>query len=110
MITYLDLATYLPDAAFDSPDPDQLLFNFAVLNPSNPSDSMAEALAKFLDAIAKLTAEINANRAKQTPPLKPIDFCTKAYIGTPEDPKLQYSLTFPVDINSFVENVVDPTA
>lgn len=108
MITYLDIAARLPVGTFDSPQDDQLLFNFALLNPSRPEESMVKALAEFLDAAARLTEEINISRANQTPPLPPIDFCTKSYIGTPEKPKLQYAVTLPVDTNSFVNNVLDP--
>lgn len=110
MISYLDLAARLPLGTFDSPVAGQLLFNFALLNPSAPEDSMVKALAEFLDALTKLTTEINESRAKLNPPLKPIDFCTKSYIGTPDAPQLQYSLTFPVNTGSFVDNVVDPSA
>ena len=108
MITYLDLASRLPAGAFDSPQADQLLFNFALLENSAPTDSMVKALAEFLDAMARLTEEINLSRAQQTPPLLPIDFCSKSYIGTPERPKLQYSITLPINVGSFVENVLDP--
>lgn len=108
-ISYLDLAARLPVGTFDAPATDQLLFNFGLLEPSSPSDSMVKALAEFLNALATLTDEINESRAKQNPPLKPLDFCTKSYVGTTEAPKLQYTLVFPVDVDSFVNNVVDPT-
>jgi hypothetical protein len=109
MISYLDLAARLPLGAFDSPATNELLFNFGVLNPSDPSESMIKALAEFMDALARLNREINEARAKQNPPLKPLSFCLRDYVGTPDNPQLQYTLTFPVNRDSFVENVLDPT-
>lgn len=110
MISYLDLASRLPFGAFDSPETNRLIFDFGILHPSAPSESMIKALAEFLDAVARLNAEINESRVKQNPPLKPLNFCLKDYVGTPDAPQLQYTLLFPVDRNSFVENVIDPSA
>jgi hypothetical protein len=109
MITYLDLARHFPTGTFDAPTDEQLLFNFALLEPSQPTDSMVRGLAQFLDGLYLCNQRINSERAQKNPPLPPIDFCLKTYTGTPENPNIQYALVFPVDVKSFVEIVIDPT-
>lgn len=109
MISYLDFAAHLPLGAFDAPTSDELLFNFALLEPSTPSDSMIKGLAHFLDALHHCNVRINEERASQNPPLQPIFFCVKSHTGSPQSPNIQYSITFPVDSQGFVGIVTDPT-
>jgi hypothetical protein len=106
MISYLDFAQYLPTGAFDAPTPDQMLFNFATLHSSNPSDSLVHGLAEFLNALAKLNEERNASLPLDS---EPLDFCVKSYVGTPSTPQLRYTLTFPINVEEFVQIVSDPT-
>lgn len=106
MISYLDFVPHLPPGTFDSPTPAQLFFNFALLHPSAPSDSLIHGLAKFLESLSELNDERNANRP---PDSEPLDLCVKSQVGTPATPRLRYTITFPVDVKSFVEIVADPT-
>ncbi len=109
MITYLDLGASFPTGTFDAPTENDLLFNFALLDPALPSDSIVKGLAQFLDGLYYCNQRINEDRSKANPPLPPIFFCLKTHTGTPEAPNIQYSVVFPVDVESFVAIVVDPT-
>lgn len=110
MITYNALSEHLPAGSFEYVGANQLKFNFSQLGGSNsPDDSMMKGLAKFLDGLDALTKAINADRARQNPPLPPINFCSKDLVGTPDMPAIQYSIWMEVDVTSFINNLVDPT-
>lgn len=109
MIRYLDVAAHLPLGTFDAPTENELLFNFALLEPGLPTDSIVKGLAQFLDGLHDCNKKINEERSKLNPPQPPIFFCLKTYTGTPEAPNIQYALTFPVEVDKFVEIVNDPT-
>jgi hypothetical protein len=109
MISYLDLAASFPPGTFDAPTESDLIFNFSLLDPVLPGDSIVKGLAQFLDGLYFCNQKINEERSKANPPQPPIFFCLKTHTGTPEAPNVQYSVVFPVDVASFVDIVVDPT-
>ncbi|MEH2250069.1 hypothetical protein [Nostoc sp.] len=112
MISYSAIADYLPSNSLEFVGTGQVKLNLNQItgNSLTLDASAIEGILKILEALALYTDAVNTERAAATPPLAPIEFCEKHLTGTPDAPNFQYVVTASINSQSFINNVVDPTA
>lgn len=111
-LTFQALADILPAAAVEFVGNNQLKINFSQLTGDqdlNFDSSLVKGVVQLLQGLAKLTDQINQQRASQTPPLPSINFVSQELEGTPQKPKYVFTLEVAVDTKAFVSSLVDPT-
>lgn len=110
MITFNNLATYLPTGAIEFVGNNQVKINFNLLTGQaiNLDSSALKGLAILLDSLASMTDAINHQRASATPPIAPITFVSKTLGGTVTNPQMDFAVTLNSS-HDFVNNLVDPT-
>ncbi|MEH2392602.1 MAG: hypothetical protein V7K21_13430 [Nostoc sp.] len=112
MITYSELSTSLPAGSLEFVGNSQVKLNFNQITGDNLTfnTSAIKGILKFLEALAEFTVAINTARAAASPPLAPIELCEKHLTGTIDAPTFQYVVVVGIDPESFINNVIDPTA
>ncbi|MEH2467516.1 hypothetical protein [Nostoc sp.] len=111
MITYSQIAAYLPTSSVEFVGNNQVKLNLnQITGDSLTLDAGAiKGILKFLEALSQMTIAINTARAAANPPLPPIELCEKHLAGTVDAPTFQYVVVVGIDPNSFINNVIDPT-
>lgn len=109
-ITYTTLGEHLPPGAIEFVGANLVKFNFSTITnePIDLDSPALEGIVKFLDGLSNLNKAINEER--KTTNQEPIDFCIKSLTGTPDSPQISYVVTLDINTQSFVDNLVDPTA
>ncbi|MEH2425867.1 MAG: hypothetical protein V7K48_34700 [Nostoc sp.] len=112
MITFSAIAAYLPPGSLEFVGNNQVKLNLnQITGDSLTLDASAvKGVLKILEALTQLTLAINTARAAANPSLAPIEFCEKHLAGTVDAPNFQYIVTVGINPQSFINNVVDPTA
>jgi hypothetical protein len=112
-LTFQALADKLTPGAIEFVGNNQLKLNFSQLTGDEDLDfesSFVEGVVQFLQGLAELTDQINQQRAALNPPLPPIEFVTQQLVGTPSQPKYQFTVEVAIDTKAFASNLIDPTA
>ncbi len=111
-LSFQSLADKLPPGAIEFVGNNQLKLNFSQLTGDEElgfESSFVEGVVQFLQGLASLTDQINEERAALNPPLPPIEFVTQQLVGTPSQPKYQFTVEVAIDTKAFTSNLVDPT-
>ena len=109
MITFNQLASFLPAGSIEFVGNNQVKINFSQLTGDTLSldSSCVKGIVKLLKGLAALTASINAFREAATPPLPTIDFVSDQLVGTSDNPRIQLVTEVQINTSSFVDNLID---
>ncbi|NES22073.1 MAG: hypothetical protein F6K41_24905 [Symploca sp. SIO3E6] len=109
-LTFTDLLEKLPPDSVEFVGDNQFKLNLTQITGEELGfdSSVVEPITKLLDALVKLTQSINDEKLMNDE--DSIKFASKDIVGTPEKPMYEYIVRVDVNPNSFLENLVDPTA
>lgn len=110
MLSFSTLSDQLPAGSLEFVGNNQVKLNFSQLTGDTLTldSSILKGLAIFMDGLSKYNHQLNENRKQQGLPA--IDLCSKSFAGTPDEPIIVYAFSVLVNPNSFLNNLVDPTA
>lgn len=111
MITFTALGDHIPAGSLEYVGNNQVKLNFSQLSNDsslNLDSSALKPITLFLEGLFQYTHQLNVERKNQK--LDPIELCSKNIAGTPDKPIIAYTLSVEVDAQSFLNNLVDPTA
>jgi len=110
MITFTQLAQFLPPGSVEFIGNNQVKINFSQLTGDtlNLDASCVKGIVKLSKGLASLTASINTSREAATPPLPTIDFVSEHLVGSSENPMVHFITEVQIDTSSFVNNLIDP--
>jgi hypothetical protein len=110
-LTFEDLATLLPAGSIELVGNNQLKINMNQVTGEQLTlqSPVLEAVTKFMQALTRLTENINEERINLNPSKPIIQFASQSFDGSPENPELVFEIRVAVKPQSFVENLLDPT-